>query len=78
MRRWILWTGLLSLIGVLGVLMFVRGSGISADRKPWPLEERLAKAGWRFLVLRDGSRTWKNSTRSLRPIRRATVRSTSF
>jgi mono/diheme cytochrome c family protein len=53
MRHWIVWSGALVLVGALGVLMFVRGSGISSDRTPWPLEERLARAGWRFLVPRD-------------------------
>jgi mono/diheme cytochrome c family protein len=50
MRRLILWAIGLVFVGVLVVLVLVRGSGISAKREPWPLEERLAEAGWRFLI----------------------------
>ena len=53
MRRLMLWLAGVVLVGVLVLLVFVRGSGISAKREPWPFEERVAKASWRFLVPRD-------------------------
>jgi mono/diheme cytochrome c family protein len=53
MRR-LLWWILLALgAGVVAVLVFVRGSGISAIRQPFSGEERMAKAAWRFLIPRD-------------------------
>ena len=38
---------------VLGAVVFVRGAGISASRDPFPGEERIARAAWRFMVPRD-------------------------
>jgi mono/diheme cytochrome c family protein len=32
---------------------FLRGSGLTARREPWPLEGRVAKTAWRFLVPAD-------------------------
>ena len=53
MRRLLLWGAGLVLIGLILAVMFIRGSGITATREPWPLEERVAKAGWRFLIPRE-------------------------
>ena len=53
MRRLILWTVGLALAGLIAVVVFVRGAGVTATRDPWPLEERVAKAGWRFLIPRE-------------------------
>ena len=53
MRRLILWGAAVGLVALIVIVVFVRGSGISATREPWPLEERMAKAGWRFLIPRD-------------------------
>ena len=50
MKRGLTWVGVLLSILVLIVLSFVRGMGISAKRDPTALEERVAKAVWRFLV----------------------------
>jgi mono/diheme cytochrome c family protein len=40
-------------VSLMVAVVFVRGSGITATREPWPLEERAAKAGWRFLIPRE-------------------------
>jgi len=53
MRRLILWGVGLVFIGILVAVAFVRGAGISAMRDPWPLEERVARAGWRFMIPRE-------------------------
>jgi mono/diheme cytochrome c family protein len=53
MRRFLFWVLAIVLLASVVGLALVRGSGISADRKPWPLEERLAKSGWRFLIPTD-------------------------
>ena len=53
MRRLILWGVALVFVGVVVAVVFVRGSGISAMREPWPLEERVARAGWRFMIPRE-------------------------
>lgn len=53
MRRRLWWVLLLFGAGVIAVLVFVRGMGISAIREPLPGEERIAKAAWRFLMPRD-------------------------
>jgi mono/diheme cytochrome c family protein len=53
MRRFILWGVGLVFVGLILAVVFVRGSGVTAAREPWPLEERVAKAGWRFLIPRD-------------------------
>ena len=53
MRRLLLWTAAILLLGVIVGVVFFRGSGITATREPWPLEERMAKGGWRFLIPRD-------------------------
>jgi mono/diheme cytochrome c family protein len=53
MRRWLWWTLLVVGAGGVAVLVFVRGSGISAIRQPFSGEERMAKAAWRFLIPGD-------------------------
>ena len=53
MRRLILWALGLVFVSLLLAVVFVRGSGITAIREPWPLEERVAKAGWRYLIPRE-------------------------
>ena len=53
MRRLILWGAGAVLLSLIVIVVFVRGSGITASREPWPLEERMAKAGWRFLIPGD-------------------------
>jgi len=53
MRRLILWSAGIVLVGVVVLVGLVRGSGISAKREPWPMEERVAKSAWRFLIPRD-------------------------
>lgn len=53
MRRLVLWSTGIVLLGAIVLFGVVRGSGISAKRAPWPLEERVAKSAWRFLVPRD-------------------------
>ena len=50
MRRLTLWGVGLVFAGVLVAIVFVRGAGVTAMREPWPLEARIARAGWRFLV----------------------------
>ena len=50
MRRLILWAVGLVFIGLILAVVFVRGSGVTASREPWPLEERVAKGAWRFLI----------------------------
>ena len=53
MRRVLFWGTVFVVLVVLAALFFVRGSGISTRRTPFIGEERLARAGWRFLVPRD-------------------------
>jgi mono/diheme cytochrome c family protein len=53
MRRFTRWGAAILLLGVIVIVVFVRGSGITATREPWPLEERMAKAAWRLLIPRD-------------------------
>jgi mono/diheme cytochrome c family protein len=53
MRRLMLWGTAAILLGVIVAVVFVRGSGISASREPSPLEARLARAGWRFLIPKE-------------------------
>ena len=50
MRRVVLWSVGIILVGLVMLGMMVRGSGISAKREPWPIEERVAEAAWRFLI----------------------------
>lgn len=50
LRRLLWWTAGLLVAAALMAAVFVRGSGISARRDPFPLEERIARASWRFLV----------------------------
>ena len=50
MRRVVLWSVGIILVGLVMLGMLVRGSGISAKREPWPIEERVAEAAWRFLI----------------------------
>jgi mono/diheme cytochrome c family protein len=50
MRRLVGWSAGLSLVGLVLLLGVVRGAGISAKREPWPLEERVTKSAWRFLI----------------------------
>ena len=53
MRRLILWAVGIVFAGLFVAVVFVRGSGVTATREPWPPEERVAKAGWRFLIPRE-------------------------
>jgi mono/diheme cytochrome c family protein len=50
-RRWV-WIGLVAGTGIvlLGAGVWLRGRGVSAIRSPFPGEERIARAAWRFLV----------------------------
>lgn len=69
MRRWLVWAGLGLLLIVFVLVVFVRGSGISARREAWPLEERFAKAAWRFLIpsaVRRASNPVQNSPEVVR------------
>lgn len=50
MRRFLIWTLTLTLIAVLGLVIFVRGRGISARGAPSAFETRVARAAWRFLI----------------------------
>jgi mono/diheme cytochrome c family protein len=50
MRRLIFWGAGIVFVSLIALLVFVRGSGISAKREPWPIEERVATAAWRFLI----------------------------
>jgi mono/diheme cytochrome c family protein len=51
MRRILFW--LLALGAAAVVVFLVRGAGITARRDPWPLEAKVARASWRFLVPAD-------------------------
>lgn len=53
MRRLLLWTAVLGGLGLLVLLMFVRGMGITARRDPPAIEKRVARAAWRFLIPGD-------------------------
>ena len=53
MRRLVVWSAGIVLAGLIVLLSVVRGSGISAEREPWPFEERVATSGWRFLIPKD-------------------------
>jgi mono/diheme cytochrome c family protein len=50
MRRIVLWSAVLVTVVVSGLIVFVRGSGISVYRDPPALERQVAKRAWRFLV----------------------------
>ena len=52
-RRLLWWTAGFVGIAVLGAALFLRGSGSTARREPFPFEERIARASWRFLVPRE-------------------------
>src|SRR5262245_36888837 len=57
MRRILFW---LFALGAAAIVVFVvRGAGITARRDPWPLEAKVARASWRFLVP-AGARTAAN------------------
>ena len=45
MRRVILWSVGVLFVGFVVLVMVVRGSGISAKREPWPIEDRVAGGG---------------------------------
>jgi mono/diheme cytochrome c family protein len=49
MRR-LVWVAAVAVVAAATLAMFLRGGGISARRRPLPLEVRLARASWRFLV----------------------------
>jgi mono/diheme cytochrome c family protein len=51
MRRILFW--LLALGAAAVVVFLVQGAGITARRAPWPLEAKVARASWRFLVPAD-------------------------
>src|SRR5262245_7985240 len=53
MRRFIVWGFAVVSLAAIVAFAFLRGSGVSVDRRPWPLEERVAKAGWRFLIPKE-------------------------
>jgi mono/diheme cytochrome c family protein len=53
MRRLLMWLGVALLLAIIAGIVFVRGRGIGTDREAWPLEERMARASWRFLVPRE-------------------------
>jgi len=53
MRRRLWWLLLGLGVGSIALFAFVRGMGISATRQPFPGEERMAKATWRFLIPGD-------------------------
>jgi mono/diheme cytochrome c family protein len=50
MRRFVLWSAGILLVGLILLVGVVRGAGISVKREPWPLEDRVARSAWRFLV----------------------------
>jgi hypothetical protein len=50
MRRFVLWSAGILLVGLILLVGVVRGAGISAKREPWPLEDRVARSAWRFLI----------------------------
>ena len=69
MRRVVLWSVGVVLVGLVMLGMLVRGSGISAKRKPWPIEERVAEAAWRFLIperIRDAVNPVESTPENLR------------
>lgn len=50
MKRLLFW-GIVTLFVVIAAgALVLRGQGVSARRQPFPGEERLARAGWRFMV----------------------------
>jgi mono/diheme cytochrome c family protein len=53
MRRRLWWILSVFGVGVIALFAFVRGTGISAIRQPFPGEDRIAKAAWRFLIPGD-------------------------
>lgn len=53
MRRVLLWSGAFVIVVLTILLVFVRGMGISAKRDPPAVEQRIAKAAWRFLIPRE-------------------------
>jgi mono/diheme cytochrome c family protein len=69
MRRLILWSVGMVLVGLVVLVVMLRGSGISAKREAWPLEQRMAKAGWRFFIprnVRDAANPVPGTLESLR------------
>ena len=53
MRR-LVWLSVVVLsLAALAAVVFLRGAGISTSGDPWPGEERVARAAWRFLVPRE-------------------------
>ena len=53
MRRFFWVVVILLSLAVLAAFVFLRGAGISTAADPWPGEERVARAAWRFLVPRE-------------------------
>jgi len=53
MRKRLSWILLIFGVCVIAMFAFVRGKGISATRQPFPGEEQMAKATWRFLIPGD-------------------------
>jgi mono/diheme cytochrome c family protein len=49
MRR-LFWSVTILLLLAVAAVVFLRGRGISTSGDPWPGEERVARAAWRFLV----------------------------
>jgi mono/diheme cytochrome c family protein len=49
MRRILVWCVVLLVIAA-GVLVASRGAGITARRTPWPLEARVSRSAWKWLV----------------------------
>jgi mono/diheme cytochrome c family protein len=58
MRRILVWCVVLLVIAT-GLLVAFRGSGITARRAPWPLEARVSRTAWKWLVP-SSSRTTTN------------------
>ena len=60
-------TGLVAVALLLALVtaVWLKGRGIGARREPWPAEERVARAAWRFLVpaaTRDATNPAEDST----------------
>ena len=53
MRRLLIWFAIVAGMTLIVLLVFVRGMGISTKRNPPAIEERFAKAAWRFLIPPD-------------------------
>ncbi|HJZ70179.1 MAG TPA: cytochrome c [Vicinamibacterales bacterium] len=57
MQRLIVWTAVIVLV-VVALVLVMAGRGITAaGHRPWPFEERVARAAWRFMVPREVRRT---------------------